>query len=116
MNLIQPPTPACASPSSSTTPRSLSAQPTSPGWGAAPQPLPVRMDAEQLTDNGAGHLVIASLELTRLEFQAQRADPLLADVGNLAELRQKPSDCGLVRRLRFPAPSLSEGWCGWSFL
>lgn len=74
------------------------------------------MDIEQLTDNGAGHLVIASPELSCLDFQAQRADAFLADLGNLAEFRQKPSDCGLVRPLSFPAPSLSEGRCGWSFL
>jgi len=35
----------------------------------------VRMDAEAADDNGAGHLVIASLELTCLNSKRSRADP-----------------------------------------
>ena len=54
------------------------------------------MDAEQLTDNRAGHLVIASLELTCLDFQAQSADTLLADIGNLVEVHGKLPDGRLV--------------------
>jgi hypothetical protein len=49
----------------------------------------VLLETEQLSDNGARHLVIASLELTCLDFQAQRADLFQADVRNLAELRDK---------------------------